>query len=96
VHVEAPAFGRGNAGRILAAMLEHHQAVVEQLVDRGGCDDTENSAHIRVLAYLNRIRLATSGGSQGLPAITAVSSGAGQHARESFCPAANPVFRCRP
>ena len=31
--------------RILAAMLQHQQPVIEQLVYRRSCHDTENSAH---------------------------------------------------
>jgi hypothetical protein len=34
VHVEHAGLGRGDAGRVLAAMLQHLQAVIEQLVDR--------------------------------------------------------------
>ena len=55
-------------------MLEHLQAVVEQLVDRGSCNDAENSAH-GGNAYLNRILSATSAGSHGFAAITADSIG---------------------
>ena len=39
------AFRGDDAGRVLAAMLEHQQPVVEQLVDRRLRDDSENSAH---------------------------------------------------
>ena len=45
VHVEGRALGGDDAGGILAAMLQHQQPVIEQLVDRVLRDDTENSAH---------------------------------------------------
>ena len=45
VHVEHVAFARDDAGRVLAAMLQEHQAVVEQLVDRRLRDGADESAH---------------------------------------------------
>ena len=45
VHVEVGAFGRDDARGVLAAMLQHQQPVVEQLVDRVAGDDAEYSAH---------------------------------------------------
>ena len=74
VHVKASAFGGGNARRVLATVLQHLQPVVQQLVDRRGGNDPENSTHGN-FAYLNRILSATTAGSQGLAATTAISSG---------------------
>jgi hypothetical protein len=34
MHVESPALAGGDAGGILAAMLQHLQTVIEQLIDR--------------------------------------------------------------
>jgi hypothetical protein len=45
VHVKGIVLGGHDAGRVLAAMLQDHQAIIEQLVDRRGCDNPENSAH---------------------------------------------------
>ena len=75
VHEKGVVLARGDAGRILSAMLQDHQPIVEQLVDRPVSHDSENTAH-REFSYLKRIRLATSSGNQGLQASTAVSSGA--------------------
>ena len=74
VHVKASAFGGGNARRVLATVLQHLQPVIQQLVDRRGGNDPENSTHGN-FAYLNRILSATTAGSQGLAATTAISSG---------------------
>src|SRR5687767_11408158 len=42
------AFGRGgDAGRILPAVLEHGERIVEALIDRGGSDDSDYSTHAR-------------------------------------------------
>src|SRR6185436_4376827 len=45
VHVEAVALGRDDAGCVLAAVLEHRQAVIEQLVHGGAGNDAHDSAH---------------------------------------------------
>ena len=45
VHVEGAALAGDDAGRILAAVLQHQQAVIEQLVDGVFRHYTENSAH---------------------------------------------------
>ena len=45
VHVESTTVAGDNARRILPAMLQNHQAIVEQLVNRRGCDNPENPAH---------------------------------------------------
>ncbi len=45
MHVEGIAFAGGNAGGILTAMLQDHQTVVKQLIDRRGRDNPENPAH---------------------------------------------------
>jgi len=45
VHVEAPGLGSGDAGGILAAMLQHLQAVIEQLIDWGSLQLPDYSAH---------------------------------------------------
>ena len=45
VQVEGIAFGRSDACRVLPPVLQHHQTVIEQLVDRRGCQYTENPAH---------------------------------------------------
>jgi hypothetical protein len=37
--------GRDDAGRILAAVLQHQQPVIEQLVDRMLGDDPDYPAH---------------------------------------------------
>jgi len=37
--VERIAVAGCNAGRVLATMLENHQTVVKQLIDRSGCDN---------------------------------------------------------
>ena len=45
LQVKGIAFSRCYSSRVLAAMLKHHQAIVEQLVDRRCCHHTENPAH---------------------------------------------------
>ena len=40
------AFARDDAGRVLAAVLQQQQPVVEQLVDRRVRDDADDSAHV--------------------------------------------------
>ena len=45
VHVETVAFGRDDAGRVLAAVLKHREPVVEDLVDGAARDDSHDSAH---------------------------------------------------
>ena len=45
VHVKRVALAGGNPRRILAAMLQHHQAIVKQLIDRCGRDNPEYPAH---------------------------------------------------
>ena len=45
VHVEGRAFGRDDAGRVLAAMLQHQEPVVQDLVHSAASDYTEYSAH---------------------------------------------------
>ena len=45
VHMQLAAIGRGNPGRILAAMLEHGQPVVQLRGDFALADDPDNSAH---------------------------------------------------
>ncbi len=45
VHVEARAFRGDNAGCILAAVLQHHQAVIEQLINRCIGGNADNSTH---------------------------------------------------
>ena len=47
-HTQLP-FARGgrNAGRILAAMLQHGEGVIETLIDGAGTNDTDDAAHGR-------------------------------------------------
>jgi hypothetical protein len=45
LHVEGALQGSDDAGRVLPAVLEHEQAVVEQLIDRRLRDDSDDSAH---------------------------------------------------
>ena len=45
VHVKRGPFGRDDAGRVLAAVLQHQQPVIEQLIDLALCDDSNDSAH---------------------------------------------------
>jgi hypothetical protein len=45
VHVESFADSRGDSGRVLAAMLQQQQAVVQQLVYGGLGNDADNSTH---------------------------------------------------
>ena len=43
---EQLAFGdRGDARRVLAAMLQHRQRVIDPLIDSAGSDDSGNAAH---------------------------------------------------
>ena len=44
-HVEAVAMHGGDPRGVLAAMLQQQQGVVQQLIDRTGRNDTDNSAH---------------------------------------------------
>jgi hypothetical protein len=44
-HVEVIAVRGGDARRVLAAMLQEQQAVIEQLVDRPASDDSDDSTH---------------------------------------------------
>ena len=44
-HVEHRTFAGRDAGRVLAAVLQQQQAVVEQLVDRRVRDDADDAAH---------------------------------------------------
>ena len=44
-HVEDGAVGGGDAGRVLAAVLQQEQAVVDLLVDGLGGDDADDAAH---------------------------------------------------
>ena len=50
MHVEGVAFCRGDARCILAAVLQHHEAVVQQLVDRV-LATTPIIPHIFVVSY---------------------------------------------
>ena len=45
VHVEGAAFGCDDAGGVLAAVLQHLQSVVEQLIDGRLGDDADDSTH---------------------------------------------------
>src|SRR5690606_9601494 len=45
VHAQGGAGGGGDAGRVLAAVLEHGQAVVQRGRDPGGSDDADDAAH---------------------------------------------------
>ena len=45
VHVERVALGRDDARRVLAAVLQQQQPVVEELIDGRTGDDAENPAH---------------------------------------------------
>ena len=47
VHVEGAAVGRGDAGRILSAVLQQQEAVVNQLVGGFRRDNADNAAHSR-------------------------------------------------
>jgi hypothetical protein len=47
VHVEDRAFARDDACRVLTAMLQQQQAVVQHLVHGGMSDDADDSAHGR-------------------------------------------------
>ena len=48
VQAQAFAVDRGDAGRVLAAMLQHGQAVVQRRRDFGLADDADDSAHALV------------------------------------------------
>ena len=39
----------GDAGGVLAAVLQHRERVVEPLIDGTGTDDADNSAHVNRL-----------------------------------------------
>ena len=45
VQVESVALRRGNACRVLATVLQHHQTIIEQLVNRRCRHHTKNPAH---------------------------------------------------
>ena len=45
-HVEHLALGRGDAGSVLAAMLQQQQRVVEELIDRRMRNAADDSAHV--------------------------------------------------
>ena len=45
VHMECRTLGGNNAGCVLAAMLQHQQTIIEQLVYLILCYSTKNSAH---------------------------------------------------
>ena len=45
VHVKHGAFARDDAGRVLAAMLQQEQAVVQKLIDRRMGYGADDSAH---------------------------------------------------
>src|SRR5690606_38669497 len=45
VHAQAGAVAGRDAGRVLAAMLEHGQAVIQTGRDLGGSDDADDAAH---------------------------------------------------
>src|SRR3954451_13792557 len=49
VHVKCTAFGSHHAGRVLPAMLEHQQAVVQELTNRRFGYDADDSTHLRAL-----------------------------------------------
>ena len=44
-HVEEIALKRGDSGRVLTAVLQQQQAVVDLLVDGFGRNDTDDAAH---------------------------------------------------
>ena len=56
VHVELRAVCGGDAGGVLPAMLEHLQAIVEQLVNGRSRDDADNSAHASPSPILDSLR----------------------------------------
>jgi hypothetical protein len=47
LHVESLVLAGDDARRVLAAVLQEEQPVVEQLVDGRASDDTQNAAHRR-------------------------------------------------
>ncbi len=49
VHVDLAALQRDDARRILAAMLQQQQRVIDQLVDRALADDADDSAHVAIV-----------------------------------------------
>jgi hypothetical protein len=46
-HVEGSTLARGNAGRILPAVLEERECVVNLLIDGCGGNDSDDAAHDR-------------------------------------------------
>ena len=44
-HVQLALAGGGDAGGVLAAVLQHGQRVVEALIDCAGADDSDDAAH---------------------------------------------------
>ncbi len=53
-HAQFAFDGSGDAGGILAAMLQHGERVVQPLVDRACADDSDDSAHNAVLTACGR------------------------------------------
>jgi hypothetical protein len=47
--VQLVAVARDDAGRVLAAVLQHRQRVVQLLVDRRVRDEADDAAHVRCL-----------------------------------------------
>ena len=45
VHMKAAAFGGCDSRRILSAVLQDLQTIVEQLIDGTFCNDPENATH---------------------------------------------------
>ena len=45
VHMEGLAFGCDDASRVLPAMLQQLQAVIQQLINRSCCYYADNAAH---------------------------------------------------
>ena len=45
-HVELALAGGGDAGGILAAVLQHGERIVDALIDRAGADDSDDAAHV--------------------------------------------------
>ena len=72
VHVEGVVLAGDDARRVLAAVLQEQQPVVEQLVDGRASDDSEDPAHGRLTSRVwlrtnhSASDSASAGGSQGL------------------------------
>ena len=45
-HVELALAAGGDAGGVLAAMLQHRESVIETLVDGAHSDDADDAAHV--------------------------------------------------